>query len=217
MSSPHHNPGRNPADAPRGAVADARRRASGPEVIGRAGTGLEGAPSWAANAEVVRHGLAGERKTAAVLERAVSKAPGTVVLHDLAIPIPGFTANIDHALVSGERVLLIDSKAWAAGFYWTAGGVTRRGLAKFPPADKRTVELAADRIAGLLDRRAPAATIERSIIVVWPTRGRVSMRWATMPGGDLVPGHHLARRASQFLDAPADRGVINVLSKLVNG
>lgn len=195
----------------------ARRKASGPEVIGRAGTGLEGTPTWAANAEVARHGLTGERKTAEVLLHAVSKAPGTVVLHDLAIPIPGFSANIDHALVSGPRVLLIDSKAWAAGFYWTAGGVTRRGLAKFPPADKRTVELAAERIAGLLDRRAPGAELVRPVVAVWPTRGRVSMRWAEMPGGDLVPGHQLARRASRFLDAPADRRVVDALSKLVNG
>lgn len=195
----------------------ARAKASGPEVIGRAGTGLEGTPTWAANAEVARHGLTGERKTAEVLLHAVSKAPGTVVLHDLAIPIPGFSANIDHALVSGTRVLLIDSKAWAAGFYWTAGGVTRRGLAKFPPADKRTVELAAERIAGLLDRRARGAEVVRPVIVVWPTRGQVSMRWAKMPGGDLIGGHQLARCASRFLDEPADRTVVEALTSLVNG
>ena len=34
------------------------------------------------------------------------------VLHDLRIPIPGFKANIDHAVVSGRSVLLIDSKMW---------------------------------------------------------------------------------------------------------
>ncbi|OOP59265.1 hypothetical protein BMF89_21285 [Arthrobacter sp. SRS-W-1-2016] len=39
------------------------------------------------------------------------------VLHDLRIPLPGFKANIDHAIVSGKSVLLIDSKMWKPGFY----------------------------------------------------------------------------------------------------
>lgn len=210
----HHH---NPADRPGGAVEAARRRAGGPQVVGRAGAGLDGGASWAANAEVARHGLAGERKTGEVLERAVSKAPGTVVLHDLAIPIPGFSANIDHALVSGDRVLLIDSKAWASGFYWTVGGVTRRGFSKFPPADKRTVELASERISTMLERRGTPAVLERPLVAVWATRGRVSLRWAQMPGGDLIEGRSLGRRAARFLDEPADRRIVDALSRLVNG
>ncbi len=31
--------------------------------------------------------------------------------------MPGFKANVDHTIVSGKSVLLIDSKIWKPGFY----------------------------------------------------------------------------------------------------
>src|SRR5690606_3467832 len=112
-------------------------------VVGRAGFGLAvGDVSWAANDQVAAVGAAGEERTAIELGRIAARPGGPTVLHDLAIPIPGFTANIDHALVFGHRVVLIDTKKWKPGFYWTVAGRTRRGLEAVPHADRKTMVMA---------------------------------------------------------------------------
>ncbi|WP_454698237.1 nuclease-related domain-containing protein [Arthrobacter humicola] len=65
---------------------------------GRAATGLQDS-SWAVNKNVARIGTKGEQKTEALLNGFGKKA---AVLHDLRIPIPGFKASVDHAIVSGK-------------------------------------------------------------------------------------------------------------------
>lgn len=95
-------------------------------VVGRPGAGLSGSPAWAVNGQVVHIGRQGELRTASVLDAAAQRH-GFTVLHDLHIPLPGITANVDHVVVSGRRVLLIDAKVWRPGTYWTiAGHVDRR-------------------------------------------------------------------------------------------
>ena len=100
-------------------------------IFGRAATGLQDS-SWAVNENVAKIGAKGEQKTEALLNGFGKKA---AVLHDLRIPIPGFKANIDHAIVSGKSVLLIDSNMWKPGFYWSTLGY-RRGWEKTPHIDK---------------------------------------------------------------------------------
>lgn len=64
--------------------------------------------------------------------------PATVaVLHDLSNPLPGYKANIDHVIVRGREVVIVDSKQWAGGRYWTLFGVTRRGWARVSHADSK--------------------------------------------------------------------------------
>lgn len=83
-------------------------------VYGRAAAGLQDT-SRAVNENVAKIGAKSEQKTEVLLNGFAKKA---AVLHDLRIPLPGFKANIDHAVVSGKSVPLIDFKMWKPGFYW---------------------------------------------------------------------------------------------------
>lgn len=74
-------------------------------IYGRAATGLQDTLR-AVNENVAKIGAKGEQKTEVLLD---GFAKNAAVLHDLRIPLPGFKANIDHAIVSGKSVLLIDS------------------------------------------------------------------------------------------------------------
>ena len=188
-------------------------------VIGRAGGSLDHAP-WAKNDGVARVGKSGEVKTATVLDELARRDDGPTVLHDLRIPIPGFTANIDHVVVSGRDVHLIDAKVWKPGFYWTVNGHTFRGFARFSPADKQTMPMAVDALSRFLASRGVKATITRPLLVVWPssTRG-VSTFWAMRsPGAKVVDGTTFTRAGRRLVGTkPADPQVVLALSRLVNG
>src|SRR3954453_8392557 len=93
-------------------------------IYGTAAAGLNNA-AWARNQDVADIGAAGEKRTAQILDGFAGKA---AILHDLRIPIPGISANIDHVVVSGRRVLILDSKVWKPGIYWSLGGANRRGF-----------------------------------------------------------------------------------------
>lgn len=188
-----------------------------PRIIGRPAYGLSGTPTWAANAQVVTFGADAERKTAHILDRLATTATGPTVLHDVRIPIKGFTANIDHIVVSGHTVWLIDSKAWKPGFVWTVGGVTRRGMARFPACDKQTVAMARDAFTRHLTRRAPAASLAKPLVVVWPTSAGTVHTWAArFDGGQLVTPRQL-RHALRGATLPADHSIVRALAGLVNG
>lgn len=112
------------------------------------------------------------------------------MLHDLRIPIPGIKANIDHVVISGRRVLLIDTKVWKPGIYWTFAGATRRGVERFTPADKRTMPMAADAIRRHLD--GFDARLLAPLVTVWPSRlAPMSLLFARSPGSRLVLGNGL--------------------------
>lgn len=170
--------------------------------------------AWANNREVVRHGRAGEQKTAAALERGLDR--GVVVMHDLRIPIPGFKANIDHLVISGNKVTVVDAKSWAGGFYWTAGGKTRRGVSRFEPAEKQTLILASEAIGRLLGREGIDAVLNTSVVAVWSTSGRATLWAASFPGARLVNGERLRRSASRLCgNDPADPQTVEALLPLV--
>lgn len=189
------------------------------QVIGRAGASLDHA-SWAKNDAVARVGKSGEVRTAAVLDELTRRDGGPTVMHDLRIPIPGFTANIDHVVVSGRTVHLIDAKVWKPGFYWTIGGRTFRGLSRFAPADKKTMPMAVDAITRHLAARRVRATVARPMLVVWPssTRGRSSFWAMVSPGARLVDGQAFTARVRRLVGTkPADPDVVAALRPLVNG
>lgn len=158
-------------------------------VIGQAGFGLAGDVSWAANAEVAAAGAKGEARTADALGALAAGPGGPTVLHDVAIPIPGFTANIDHVLVYGNRVLLLDTKWWRPGFYWTLGETTHRGGERFEAADKQTMKMASQRIANYLTSSgAGHCTVDVPLVLIWPSRTSPALRtWAlSIPGARPV-------------------------------
>jgi hypothetical protein len=159
----------------------------GGRSLGVAGGGLDNA-SWAANASAARVGQAGERRTATILDSTVSRQGGATVLHDLTIP--GSRANVDHVVVVGRTVWVIDTKVWAPGFYWRVGSRAYRGAERFEPAEKKTTSLAVTRLRSYLERGGVAADFATPTVVVWPsnTRDRLSLMLLRRVGDSPVVG-----------------------------
>lgn len=86
-------------------------------------------------------GTAGEELTAKMLENLL-KIPGTRIFHGLKFP-GSTTADVDHAIINGDKIVFIDSKMWVGAHYtWvypdTIGRVSRKEFKKihtnFPAA-----------------------------------------------------------------------------------
>lgn len=164
-------------------------------------------------------GKAGEQRTARALA-GLCQGSGPTVLHDLRLPMGKVSANIDHIVVAGQQVTILDSKAWRPGHIWTFRGQTRRGLHRFSAGDRRTLELAQVAIAALLNRSGIECQIAKPIMVVWPSNDSKPLRlWRFRPAGaQAVSGRRFARRTKQLVgSAPADRRIVSALFPLVIG
>jgi hypothetical protein len=162
-------------------------------VFGKAGGGLSADTSWAKNEAVARQGLSGEKRTAQVLNAFSDKV---AVIHDVRVPLPGFKANIDHVIVAGRHVYLIDSKNWKPGFYWTMSGKSRRGLERVPYLEKGP-GYAEDAMHNFL--RPERATVHETTLGVWPSnRSKTLHLWALrIPRARVIQGDQLARVAKR--------------------
>lgn len=69
-----------------------------------------------------------ERLTAGLLAEYLAPLPGTRIFHGLALPDSVY-ADVDHAVLRGRRLVLIESKQWLPGHYTAddAGAVWRNG------------------------------------------------------------------------------------------
>ncbi|WP_033294029.1 J domain-containing protein [Amycolatopsis jejuensis] len=103
----------------RGYLAARQARQAFAEEFG--GTAVFGAPGTEADE------LA-ERLTADLLQRYLTRLPGARIFHGLAWPGSVF-ADVDHAVLCGKRLVLIESKLWLPGHYETAedGRLLRNG------------------------------------------------------------------------------------------
>lgn len=199
-------------------VMSTHRRELAGLVIGTAGGGLTNA-SWAANETVARLGQKGEVRTAELLDELAVEYP-VAVLHDVRIPIPGFTANIDHVVVAGHRVLLIDSKVWKPGRYWTIGGRTRRGWSTFEHAATKTPGMAHDTIGRFLTQRGAQHQMLTPLVAIWPSssKGSVSTQLLRMDRCRPVSAARIASLSRKLAGkAAADPAIVAALSDLVNG
>lgn len=186
-----------------------------PTVIGDPGGALVGA-TWAKNAEVAAVGRAGELKTGELLGR-IMRNGGPTVIHDVMVP-PAYRANVDHIVVSGRQVTLIDSKNWRSGRYWTLRGHTRRGTEPVPHVDKPTMGRSRDDIARFLDRAEVDAKVTEPVFVCWPSsrNGRLGLAWYRPPVGIAMTGHRATRRLARRCGSkPADQAVVAALIPLV--
>lgn len=183
------------------------------QVLGRAGGGLEEANAgWAANAAVARVGRAGELATAAVLDEWAHRPGGPSVLHDLTIP--GSRANVDHVVVSGNRLLLVDSKVWKPAVYWSLAGRVFRGTSRFEHAERHTMAMAVDRLRDYLGKSGLVVQVRTPVTVVWSssTRGRVRLGLLRLPGSRAITGERLHPRLAGR--GAADARVVAVLASL---
>jgi hypothetical protein len=156
-----------------------------------------------------RAGAKGERATAKLLEAWFAAEPDIHVFHDLGMPkYRGDThsPNIDHVAVRGRNVVVLDSKLWGPGFYWTLRS-SHKGLRSFPEADKRTVPMAVDRLTRYLHGAAkPPVSVYGVIIVhaagrqgravqLWALRGPNGTRYRTAAGAEPLVRAMLGRPA----------------------
>ncbi|AUG29409.1 NERD domain-containing protein [Microbacterium hominis] len=187
-------------------------------VIGRAGRSVIADSRFG---DVGKVGAVGEARTGRVLAQLAGRESGPTVIHDVRIPIPGFTANIDHVVISGRDVTLLDSKVWRAGFYWTLGGVTRRGMELAAHCDKKTLQTGVEGIGRMLRNMGVAAHFRRSVLVVWPGPGGVSPNLvlyrprstATVIGRD---DQSTLRRIARLTGSrPGDPQVVSAISRII--
>ena len=200
------------------------------KVIGSAGGSLDNFHQWGSgDGSAAKHGQKGEVQTAAVLDPLTRRDGGPTVLHDLRIPLKGVSANIDHVVVSGRNVLLIDTKQWKPGFYWTFGGKSRRGLTRVPHAEKQTMIMAVQGVSGFLANQGIKAHVLHPVVVVWPSSrgGRLSLWALRFPGAHVMNADRLmSRRAvggalmsrpwKRWVEDTADPAVVSALSTLIN-
>lgn len=158
-------------------------------IYGNAGGSLADSSDWIKDDNGrSKIGAAGESKTAVMLNRLVAKSPGVIVLHDLLIDLPpqgkrrAYKFNLDHVVISGGTIHIIDTKVWLPGFYWTlhpgqTGSkgerkqVTYRGFKKFASADGRAVPMGVAALKAYLMKRGFKGrfTMGTSYFVVWPS------------------------------------------------
>jgi hypothetical protein len=185
-------------------------------VLGRPGGSLGNSSSWlgAGKEEQAKVGADAERKTALVTDQR-AKTTEAVVLHDLRIPLPGYKANIDHVWVSGDTVIVMDTKQWAGGTYWTLFGKTRNGFKLVPHADKRTISAAVVGISKYLTDRGIKLKMATPLLVVW-SKNPISHLFYRPAGAKFVSGDVFKRDAVRLLPGKkANPAIVNALSELL--
>ncbi|WP_236789136.1 DnaJ domain-containing protein [Amycolatopsis sp. GM8] len=106
----------------------------------------------------------GERLTAELLARYLTRLPSVRIFHGLAWPGSVF-ADIDHAVLAGRRLVLVESKTWLPGTYgadddgtlWRDDRLFRGGATRLPEAIEAFREL------------LPGVEI-RGALIVYPSR-----------------------------------------------
>jgi len=184
-------------------------------VIGTPGGSVGGMASAFGGRAAI--GKAGEVRTAEVLAR-LCQGAGPTVLHDLRLPMGKIQANIDHIVVSGSEVTILDSKAWQPGRIWTLAGVTRRGWKRFPSGDKKTLAMARTAISALLQGQKVHHRMTTPLMVVWPSNDKKPLKLGLFKpvGATAITGRRLTVSAKRLLGSkPADPAIVAALLPLV--
>jgi hypothetical protein len=127
------------------------------------------------------HGHEGEVQTARLLAAAFRGDPDVLLFHDLRVPERGDgrpergNGQIDHIIVRGHRIIVLDSKRWRAGRIVTVPFLgTFRGWRRFRPADKHTVGMAVDRLSCYLP---PGCRVRGALLVQVAGKGKLDLRF----------------------------------------
>ncbi len=185
--------------------------------IGTPGASVGGLAGRFGNAQTAA-GTDGELRTARLLEK-YCKPGGPTVLHDLVLPMNAIKANIDHVVISGNEVRILDSKLWQPGFYWTLGGTTRRGMTRVNHADKQTMAMATTSLKKLLSTSTSGDfVLKQPTLIVWPSNSkkRLSLRFFRPVGARSTTGDRFALRHRHFVGTkPANPEIVAALIPLV--
>lgn len=207
-------------------VADMNTRIAPPgQVIGVGGSGLVDA-DWAASKFVAKLGRQGEVRTAQILNDVARRPGGPTVFHHLTPD--GSTADIDHILIAGNDLHMIDSKVWKPAAYWTFRGTHRRSFSlmkteiaeNLPTPEK--IHRARQRLADQLEATGiTGVNICGPHYVIWPSRegGTVNTTMLDLGAGtSIVPGSsfdRFARRISK--PGTANRRLVEALAAHLKG
>lgn len=170
----------------------------------------------------VAAGRRGENDTKRVLSQMFRSETDVWAFHDLRVPgskgRDGQDANIDHVLFRGKQVIVLDSKRWSPGVYYTIRGRSfRLPLKRSPWCDKATVGMAVDRLRRYLPQDA---VVSGAILVHASGVGSVSL-WFLRPPGREVIFPAVSVRAERWIrgtlggEAPPDREIGAALRRLV--
>jgi hypothetical protein len=100
----------------------------GKRVFGIPGFGLSEATHFSDAS--IKSGIEGEVKTAEIIDKFAVNSTNCYVFHSLMWPLSSTEADVDHIIVCGDNILLIDSKNWKRkgvyAFDWD-GNVTLDG------------------------------------------------------------------------------------------
>lgn len=188
-----------------------------PNIIGSPGSSLSDLAGRASQTQIAA-GRDGEIKTAQALAK-FCRGAGPTVLHDLSMPMGGISANIDHIVVSGRTVRIIDSKLWRSGTYWTIFGRTLCGFTPVPHADKRTMEMAYSSIEKYLTTRVGGrVNVLKPLILIWPSTDRKALRVNLYRpvGARAATSERVIRQHRRFLgNRPADPEIVAALVGLL--
>ncbi|MGP9843336.1 nuclease-related domain-containing protein [Brachybacterium sp. 107] len=157
-------------------------------------------------------GRAGEESTGRALDR-IAVESRRDVWHDLDVPARGISANIDHIVTGGTVVLIVDSKRWRPGFYWTLEDTSYRWLSKVEHADRRTMAMIQQRISAHI----PRALVRRPLVSIETSRpGAMSVTFLHVPGADAIRASALPRRVRALVpDEPTDPDLVAALYPLL--
>lgn len=199
-----------------------RRRQPGTS-LGVAGGGLSGPDtSWArADSRGLDLAAKAERDSAGRLD-ALATRQGFTVLNDLHVPIPGNNANIDHIVVAGRTVLVLDTKCWKPGVYWSLAGRTRRGWVRVAHVDKNNSRMELDSLRRYLTEHLGAGSfdlVNRVTILVWPSgrKGKLRLINPATPASHVTHAEKaLARLGGRRWRKNADPAIVAALTRLLS-
>lgn len=178
-------------------------------------------------------GVKGEYATAKVLNALAARPNGPSVFHDLHIP--GAGGNIDHAVVSGSTVWLLDSKHWKPGIYWRAGSKVFRGTKRFKVANRRNGQKVTDypgekqtlpkAFVGYRNHLTKSlgqgyADVRTPLLVIWSSSEVKKVHVRLLSGGidheaiKAVKGPRLAKVLKEATE-PADPKIVAAIQRLL--
>ncbi len=165
-------------------------------------------------------GTSGERATARWLASTLAGIPNTYVFHGLSAP--GLrSADIDHVVVFGSTMILIDTKMWPAGTYLFAGPLALHGLLPWKEGRTNTISIARRNFPAALGRQNVAVPAIDTLLLVWGPRNKKQSVVSICPSRfqkAARPTRRLAsqlQRAARRAPAPPDPNLLGVLRSMV--